>query len=200
MPPFILSKSETGFTLEIQKMMNPQHNSQGILTSDFGLHLNTDLAQCFGFHTVKSNVIRGWEEIIIPSESLMNVNGEYFYFSEVRGTPSNKIFPFNKLIFSTGTIQVVEMNKSTNNTTIQMQQDLKTSIITDFMLRVSDCDKFYNMCFYNAPNYNRKIMVKNLTTRKFNVQVYAETPDGYKFPLKLKPGTYAVILLVFMGV
>lgn len=104
-----------------------------------------------------------------------------------------------KLIFTTCSIPVVEMQKATNVQQVTMLQDQKTPIITDFMLRITNPDTAYNQFEYNCTNYNRKIMVRNMRTNIFNVAVHAETADGYRMQLNLKPGCYAVILLAFMS-
>ena len=67
------------------------------------------------------------------------------------------------------------------------------------MRRVNDVDKFYNMIFYDAPNYHRKIMLKGQPPKKFSIKAFCETPDGYKYQIKLSPKTYCTILLVFIS-
>lgn len=174
----------------------------GLLENDIVISFSNEVNDLFGFNTVPHENLLDCYVLVIKRSTL---GADVFLgipeqqYSVVRaGYKSSYMFPFSTIEFQAVMPHVDSLLVYNNNGNASNGLN---STICDMIFDVSDVDEFYNKATYFAPNYDRRVKILNTQYSAMNqilITVTFKTPDNFPYPLKLRTGRTAGVLLAFI--
>ena len=174
---------------------------QSCFALQWRLIVNKELSDLMGFHTVAHETLQNAYVLVMKTFSMQILPINTFV---VQPTSYGQVtedyrpacfFPFKLLLFTSQDIQAEPLMRYNNST---VYDNAQLSIITDYLLDVTNITTFYDTITYQPQSYNRKIRLLNsINQKKLQINVLLETADGIQTNLLLYPNASCSILMRF---